>query len=435
MMKTKACVIVAIILLLLPLVSSLVEPVKASGNVWWEYWHSGCYQNYAGYPHNISTTTTIYSESYDYWVKVTLVVSIYEYSTYFGYDAVNFRLLLYFDSFAQEGHWPPITPVPADFVTFVIDKDDSGSNLSDQCISVEISGTPAGFSQGAGLSQRTEDSSDFEDRAFWALDILGFAAGLFYEPVDIAAGLISIAQGYASLTDGQDYQDADWPDTRAYCWWHNPGLDFGSANPVRQYAFNSIRWLQNSTINPNAWYGLKIWARVGLTNPGWNPIGEYIDMAPVFLRIYHKNTGGGGCPALFVWNSSDYVDYGVIDIHNPTGEDVIREVPVQAEDVSINNYMARFRLREGWLGLNSSESVIDQVKLYAVDDLGSRHLCPLMRAMHSRLGNVLLLLLASDDYRVQTLLLETIDLRFIVPYQNIQSFVFVIEGCNILKEY
>jgi hypothetical protein len=142
---------------------------------------------------------------------------------------------------------PPITPVPADFVTFVIDKDDSGSNLNDQCISVETSGTPAGFSQGAGLVQRTPDSSDYEDRAFWALDILGFATGLVYEPVGIAAGLISIAQGYASLMDGQDYQDADWPDTRAYCWWHNPRLDFGSANPVRQYAFNSIRWLQNST--------------------------------------------------------------------------------------------------------------------------------------------------------------------------------------------
>jgi hypothetical protein len=46
---------------------------------------------------------------------------------------------------------------------------------------------------------------------------------------------------------------------------------------------------------------------------------------------------GGGCPTLFTWNSTGYVDYGVINIHNPTGEDVIREVPVNKEDVSINN--------------------------------------------------------------------------------------------------
>jgi hypothetical protein len=143
--------------------------------------------------------------------------------------------------------------------------------------------------------------------------------------------------------------------------------------------------------------------------------------------------GSDLCPTLFVWNGTGYVDYGVINIHNPTGEDVIREVPIQAEDVSISNYKAVFRLREGWPGLNYSESVIDQVKLYAVDNNGNRHLCPLISAVHSRLGNVLPQLLLSDDYKAQMLLLETIDLKFVAPYQNVQSYVFVIEGCNQLK--
>ena len=128
------------------------------------------------------------------------------------------------------------------------------------------------------------------------------------------------------------------------------------------------------------------------------------------------------------------MDYGVIDIHNPTGEDVIREVPVRAEDMGISSYKAVFRLREGWPGLNFSESVIDQVKLYAVDSYGIRYQCPLIKARHSTLGNVLLRLLLSDDYKAQILLLETIDLTFIVPYQNVQSFTFVIEGCNMLKQ-
>jgi hypothetical protein len=141
-----------------------------------------------------------------------------------------------------------------------------------------------------------------------------------------------------------------------------------------------------------------------------------------------------GCPTLLVWDGHQYVDYGVIDIHNPTGEDVVRRVPVLAQDVGIRNHVVTFRLREGWEGLKFSESVIDQVKLYAVDDSGHRRLCPLAKAEHSRLGNVLLQLLFSDDYRVQALLLEKIDLAFIVPYQNIQSFIFVIEGCNVVKE-
>ena len=57
----------------------------------------------------------------------------------------------------------------------------------------------------------------------------------------------------------------------------------------------------------------------------------------------------------------------------------------------------------------------------------------MISAKHSRLGGVLLYLLASDDYRVQILLLETIDLTFLVPHQNIQSYTFIIEGCNKYK--
>jgi len=152
------------------------------------------------------------------------------------------------------------------------------------------------------------------------------------------------------------------------------------------------------------------------------------------LEVFMKRAGGT-CPTLFAWNGSVYVYYGVIDIHNPTGEDLIREVPVQAEDVGINNYKAKFRLREGWEGLNFSESFIDQVKLYAVDSQGNRYLCPLISATHNILGKVLPQLLASDDYRVQMLLLETIDLTFTVPYptSQIQGYVFVIEGCNPYK--
>jgi hypothetical protein len=165
-----------------------------------------------------------------------------------------------------------------------------------------------------------------------------------------------------------------------------------------------------------------------------------VEQGDTAFSVYTGSSGGGGggdlpCPTLFAWNGSVWVNYGVIDIHNPTGEDVVREVPILKEDVGMSSYKAVFRLREGWPGLNFSESVIDHAKLYAVDSQGNRYLCPLVKAEHSRLGNVLPQLIASDDIKTQILLLETIDLTFIMPYptSQIQSYIFVIEGCNMLK--
>ena len=153
------------------------------------------------------------------------------------------------------------------------------------------------------------------------------------------------------------------------------------------------------------------------------------------LAVTILSGGGGGCPTLFVWNGTAWVDYGVINIHDPSGEDVIREVRVSKDDVAVTNHQVRFMLREGWPGLNFSESFIDQVKLYVVDGGGNRYLCPLVKAKHSRLGDVMLQLLLSDDKKVQTLLLETIDLTFITPYptSQIQGYIFAIEGCNPYK--
>lgn len=148
------------------------------------------------------------------------------------------------------------------------------------------------------------------------------------------------------------------------------------------------------------------------------------------LRTYAP----GGCPTLFVWDGTTYSDFGVIDIHNSTGQDVIKEVSIPTESVGISNYQACLKLIEGWEGLHYSHSVIDQVKLYAVID-GNLFLCPLIYAHHNTSGNVLLQLCFSDDWKVDAYLLETIDLKFLVPYQNIQGYVFIIEGCNILKEY
>lgn len=162
-----------------------------------------------------------------------------------------------------------------------------------------------------------------------------------------------------------------------------------------------------------------------------NPITVAMDSDHT-LTAHFKSDGNDGCPTLFAWNGTDYVDLGVIDIH--AEEDVVRETFVGTEHVALSNHKANFRLREGWTGLSYSHSEIDQVKLYAVVD-GERRLCPLPNATHSEQGNVLLQLLLGDDYKADIYLLETIDVQFAVPYQTyeIQSYIFIIEGRNIIK--
>ena len=214
----------------------------------------------------------------------------------------------------------------------------------------------------------------------------------------------------------------------------------GTTNPAPgTYAYEKGSSVTVTAIAYSGWH-FDFWILDG-TPYYQNPITVVMDSDHTLTAYFGINGGGGGggdlpCPTLFVWNGSLWVDYGVIDIHNSTGEDVIREVSILKEDVGVNSYKAKFRLREGWEGLNFSESVIDQVKLYAVDSQGNRFLCPLIKAEHSTLGKVLPQLLLSDDYRVQMLLLETIDLTFTVPYptSQIQGYIFIIEGCNMYKQ-
>jgi len=42
-------------------------------------------------------------------------------------------------------------------------------------------------------------------------------------------------------------------------------------------------------------------------------------------------------------------------------------------------------------------------------------------------------LLFSNDWKVDAYLLQTINLKFLVPHQNIQGYIFIIEGCNYSK--
>lgn len=214
---------------------------------------------------------------------------------------------------------------------------------------------------------------------------------------------------------------------------------WGTTNPYPDLHTYTYGTSVNVTALPWTDCVFDYWTLDGTNYTQPNPITVNMTANHSIMAHFHDASGGGGegrCPTLFSWSGTDYTYYGVIPLHNASGYDVIKEVPVNASDVCVNNYQAQFRLREGWLGLNSSESVIDQVRLYAVDAYGHRLFCPLANATHSRLGNVLLQLLFSDDWRAQMTLLETVDLRFVVPYPSflVKGYVFVIEGCNQFKQ-
>jgi len=161
-------------------------------------------------------------------------------------------------------------------------------------------------------------------------------------------------------------------------------------------------------------------------------IRPIMGFGPYSFRIELLTSYGGGCPILLVWNGSKYVDYGIINIHNAEGYDVVKEIFISTADINTEGQVAQLRLKEGWEGLEYSHSLVDQVKLYAVDNFGIRYQCPLIKAVHNEQGNIMLKLLFSDNVRAEIYLMQTIDLQFIVPYPKeiIKSFVFTIEGHN-----
>lgn len=502
MTKTKTHALVCV-LLLLPLSLTLSAKATEASDTWEEYWHRGRYQNYPGTPINISSTVTVYDETFKHWAKVALIVCIYEYQTYYGErDVVLFRVALYWDSFAAEG----FQPIPANYVNLYFDKD--GSNTYDQKIDLEKSQDET-YHQGKLLEQNTWIDSTYDDRKYWAYDAISFGVGLFSEPVGLAMSLISLAASWLPGT-GVDYIDADWGDLYAQSHWHrNQGYDISSLNPVRQYCFNSYRWFLKPDVNPSTYFGLKISAQVTPADPRF---GYYVDLPPVYLRIcrrtqtlsisassdgacyvlesenvykllspgtytcdygssvailasgyegyewsywlldgekvygnpyvvtmdsdhtlepyfsYH-GSGGGGCPTLFVWNGTDYVEEGILNIHAESDITVQQELQ---NTLALDDGVYKLQLRE----LDNHTSHIDQVRLYAVDDEGKWCLCPLTYAYHNELGKVKHTLRFDDDTRVDLKPTEIIDLKFgqPIPYSETEHFIFEVNGYNTKGE-
>jgi hypothetical protein len=149
-------------------------------------------------------------------------------------------------------------------------------------------------------------------------------------------------------------------------------------------------------------------------------------------------TSGTGCPVLSVYDGTEYVEEGLLDIHNPEGTDMVYEHPLASTPQRVDGAYL-FRLTEH----PKTHSYTDQVKLYAMLEDGTMKELPLTWACHSEDGNVLPQLLHSDEWKADTLganlndgTSQSIDLKFaaLSPNLEVTGFMFQIEGNNSLPK-
>lgn len=143
--------------------------------------------------------------------------------------------------------------------------------------------------------------------------------------------------------------------------------------------------------------------------------------------------GGGGCPILFVYDGEEYIEEGLLNIHNPDGIDVVANHTIITTPGEVNHRYL-IRLTEH----NKTISHIDQVQLKGRLPNGNLVPLNLFSAVHSSFGEVKWMVHSRDDNRVKVLggdhndgNSEFIDLQFNAPgHSNFIEFIFFIEGNN-----
>jgi hypothetical protein len=141
------------------------------------------------------------------------------------------------------------------------------------------------------------------------------------------------------------------------------------------------------------------------------------------ITAYYNVEYVGTCPALFVWNGSDYAYEALLDIHAESDITIQHNI---TQSLVKDGFFYKLSLRE----LDEFTSHIDQVRLYAVDSYGDWHICPLVSAIHSEQGWVTFRLRFDDDNRVDLAPTETTELKFTYLGDDIAYFIFEINGHN-----
>ncbi len=423
----RKCIMLYITIILL-LISLNIESVHATsvGNIWFETWSNyTAYDPNQGGPQNATITTVLRDvQGIGYEMRISLVVSAYQYTPYDIGDLVHFRMALYFESIAP---WSGGAPPWIECVYFYIFKD--GSDQESSTIHFAQDPTRPGYSQGFRLSKYLSTNSSEGDRIWWAskpltlaISLIEYFAGL--PPLSIALDLIDLATSFQHT--GGDTWDASRFDCYACSFWmYNPQGSLLS--PIRQYCFDTVDW-KLDRVEPSTYYGLKVGALIIFSNGAnclFGTTGLYL--GDIGLRIYNRvyGEGNGGCPTLFCWDGAKYVNEGILDIHSDAD---ITAYHVIQNHLTSEHGLYKLKLCE----LDNFTSHIDYVRLFAVSKRGIWYSCPLVYAKQNNLEYVTVKLLFDDGKRVDLYPNQTIDLLFIslIPKEETLCIIFELNGYN-----
>ena len=137
---------------------------------------------------------------------------------------------------------------------------------------------------------------------------------------------------------------------------------------------------------------------------------------------------------VLVFNGTEYIEEGLLDIHDIDGDD---KVYIHSVQTSIQPFKNKIYLR--LTEHPQTISNIDNVRLYGRLENGQWVSLHLKSAIHSNRGEVRKLLWFSDDLKVEELganhnngVSETIDLEFTMESEsNFLEFSFTIEGNKV----
>lgn len=159
-------------------------------------------------------------------------------------------------------------------------------------------------------------------------------------------------------------------------------------------------------------------------------------LSSLFAGTQTGGGGGDGCPRLYVYNGTQYVPQGLLNIH--ANSDVVTSHVLNVTPATVYG-MYQLCLTEH----PQTISHINQVKLYATLTDGTTVQLPLIYAIHSQWGNVLPQLLFNDSSWAvevganwnggtsQSIYLGFLALRSLL---HAVSYTFVIQGYNMIMK-
>lgn len=212
-------------------------------------------------------------------------------------------------------------------------------------------------------------------------------------------------------------------------------------NRVEFYIGNSLKftdtdgsdgwsWIWYTRSSGNGYHVIKVKAYDERDNTGLDFKG---------VSVNNVDSGGGGeCPNLLVWDGNEFIDEGVLPIHddeNP-GVDMTLYHELQCTPAITSNQKLILKLSEISEGYTYSHSIIDQVQLFIKNEDDEWELIPLFKAFHSNSSKVKKELLFDDEIKTEIIKGEEITLIFLAinhEFSENSKLLFKIVGHNLIK--